>query len=112
MVVSTVKRTAVVSEALEERVWEGIRKGPWGKDLDEVRDGGERISVGRLFLLRNPKCKDPEVRAKRERTVGYKEVGGSVLGAGCFLPVCSFSHNHLTKQGHPFYQHSLLTNVF
>ena len=24
---------------------------------------------------------------------------------------CPFSHNHLTKQGHPFY-HSLLTNVF
>lgn len=49
MVISTGKRFTAVSEALEERVWEGIRKGPWGRDLNEVRGGGERVSVGRLF---------------------------------------------------------------
>ena len=46
MVISTVKRITAVSEALEERVGEGIRKGPWGRDLNEVRGGGARISVG------------------------------------------------------------------
>lgn len=59
MVISTVKRIAVVSEGLEEQVWEVIRKRPWGKDLNEVRNGGKRISVGRLFLLRDPQVQRP-----------------------------------------------------
>ena len=59
MVISTVKGITAVSEALEERVGEGIRKGPWGRDLNEVRGGGARISVGRLFLLREPQVQRP-----------------------------------------------------
>lgn len=59
MVISTVKRIAAVSEGLEEQVWEVIRKRPWGKDLNEVRNGGKRISVGRLFLLRDPQVQRP-----------------------------------------------------
>ena len=59
MLISAVKRIAVVSEGLEEQVWEGMRKRPWGKDLNGVRNGGERISVGRLFLLRDPQVQRP-----------------------------------------------------
>lgn len=57
--ISTVKRIRAVSEAPEEWVWEGIRKGPWGRDLNGVRGGGARISVGRLFLLREPQVQRP-----------------------------------------------------
>lgn len=89
--ISTVKRIRAVSEAPEEWVWEDWKS--LGRDLNGVRGGGARISVGRLFLLRDPSA-GPEVRAGRERTVGYKE-REKVPGAGCFLRSCSFSHNHI-----------------